>query len=84
MGMLNEAYYLNKRLDYTAWNEGAEESEEQVVSFVARDALDQAREEMAAWNHRPREETEEENEPQTLRQEEGDAAPDGERRSDRS
>lgn len=68
MEMLDEAYYLNKRLDYTAWNEGAEEADEQVVSFAANDALDQAREEMAAWNYSPREETEEENEPQTLRQ----------------
>ena len=68
MELLDEMNYLNRRPDYTAWNEGAEESEEQVVSFAANDALDQAREEMAAWNYSPREETEEENEPQTLRQ----------------
>lgn len=67
MEILDEMNYLNRRPDYTAWNEGAEESEEQVVSFAARDALDRAREQMATWNGTLWEEAEEENEPQTLR-----------------
>ncbi len=65
--MLDERNYLNKRPDYTAWNERAEESEERVISFAARDARERAREEMATWNGSPMEEAQEDAEPRTLR-----------------
>ena len=42
--MLDEMNHLTRRQDYTAWKE----AEEQVVSFAAKDAVDRAREEMAA------------------------------------
>ena len=67
MEMLDERNYLNKRPDYTAWNERAEESEERVISFAARDERERAREEMATWNGSPMEEAQEDAEPRTLR-----------------
>ena len=67
MEMLDERNYLNKRPDYTAWNERAEESEERVISFAARDERERAREEMATWNSSPIEEAQEDAEPRTLR-----------------
>ena len=67
MEMLDERNYLNKRPDYTAWNERTEESEERVISFAARDERERAREEMATWNSSPIEEAQEDAEPRTLR-----------------
>ena len=65
---MDEMNYLNRRQDYSDWNDQAKTADELVEDTAAQFALQESLEEMAVWNGSPREETEEENEPQTLRQ----------------
>ena len=67
MEMLDEMNYLNRRQDYSDWNDQAKTADELVEDTAAQFALQESLEEMTAWNGSPREETEEKNEPQTLR-----------------
>ena len=64
---MDEMNYLNRRQDYSDWNDQAKTADELVEDTASQFALEESLEEMTAWNGSPREETEEENEPQTLR-----------------
>ena len=66
--MLEEREYLNKRKDYTGWNDQAEAADELVEDTAAEYALQESLEELAAWNAAAPEESKEEKEPKTMRQ----------------
>ena len=66
--MLDEREYLNKRKDYTGWNDQAEAADELVEDTAAEYARQESLEELAAWNAAAPEESKEEKEPKTMRQ----------------
>ena len=66
--MLDEREYLNKRKDYTGWNDQAEAADELVKDTAAEYARQESLEELAAWNAAAPEESKEEKEPKTMRQ----------------
>ena len=66
--MLDEREYLNKRKDYTGWNDRAEAADELVEDTAAEYARQERLEELAAWNAAAPEESKEEKEPKTMRQ----------------
>ena len=66
--MLEEREYLNKRKDYTGWNDQAEAADELVEDTAAEYARQESLEELAAWNAAAPEESKEEKEPKTMRQ----------------
>ena len=68
MDMLDEREYLNKRKDYTGWNDQAEAADELVEDTAAEYARQESLEELAAWNAAAPEESKEEKEPKTMRQ----------------
>ena len=65
--MLDEREYLNKRKDYTGWNDRAEAADELVKDTAAEYARQESLEELAAWNAAAPEESKEEKEPKTMR-----------------
>ena len=65
--MLDEREYLNKRKDYTGWNDQAEAADELVEDTAAEYARQESLEELAAWNAAAPEESKEEKEPKTMR-----------------
>jgi len=65
--MLDEREYLNKRQDYTGWNDRAEAADELVEDAAAAYARQESRAALAAWNASPLIELEEAKEPRTLR-----------------
>lgn len=65
--MLDEREYLNKRKDYTGWNDQAETADELVEDTAAEYARQENIEAIAAWNASPLVEPEEAKEPRTLR-----------------
>ena len=66
--MLDEREYLNKRKDYTGWNDQVEAADELVEDTAAEYARQESLEELAAWNAAAPEESKEEKEPKTMRQ----------------
>ena len=66
--MRDEREYLNKRKDYTGWNDQAEAADELVEDTAAEYARQESLEELAAWNAAAPEESKEEKEPKTMRQ----------------
>ena len=65
--MLDEREYLNKRKDYTGWNDQVEAADELVEDTAAEYARQESLEELAAWNAAAPEESKEEKEPKTMR-----------------
>ncbi|MBR0356419.1 MAG: hypothetical protein IJH54_02960, partial [Clostridia bacterium] len=61
--MLDEREYLNKRQDYTGWNDRAEAADELVEDAAAAYARQESRAALAAWNASPLIEPEEAKEP---------------------